>query len=76
MSYIITYLRMNEDKDKDGKKVKGRKQSALGLFFQPVPKKQKDGTLKQTVIPLFPPGNKNIDQDCLKIPCKAAPLCV
>jgi len=67
---------MSDDKGKDDKKAKGRKQAALGLFFQPVPKKQKDGTLKQTIVPFFPTGNKNIHQDSMKIPCKAAPMCI
>ena len=39
-------------------------------------KEQKDGTLKQTIIPFFPTGNKNIHQDSMKIPCKAAPMCI
>ena len=32
--------------------------------------------MKQTVIPSFPTGNKNIHEDSLKIPCKAAPMCI
>ena len=50
--------------------------SEFGLFFQPRPKKQKDGTMYQTIIPRFPSSKENIHHKSLKLPCKAAPLCV
>ena len=63
---------MNNNKGKKDNKPKRRKQAGLCFFFQPQPKKQKDGTMHQTILPKY----AEVNQESLKIPCKAAPMCI